>query len=388
MPDMTEPKVALVHDYLIQNGGAEATLAAIHDIFPQAPVYTTFFKKEAFPESFSTWDIRETSITKFPFFKKLSKQYTFLYPLMFEELDLREFDIVISSSSSWGKGVLTKPSQLHITYCHTPPRFLYKYKGESSKRDAFYYKPFVMLIDSFLRVWDYSSAHRPDFIIANSKEVQRRIKKFYGRESEVIYPPVKLPQEVILTEDQQKFDTDYYLIVSRLAAYKNIEFVVEAFNKLNLPLRIAGEGKELDRLKSLVRGNIAFLGRVDDREKAILYQNCKGVINSVEEEDFGIVPLEALSFGKPVLAHRSGGHLETIIEGKSGMFFDSYETESLVASIQAFDASVMANSYDSTFMKSFASQFSEEAFKERLKTFVMQKWQGMVESRHAGASRS
>ncbi len=372
---MPEPKVAIVNDYLIQNGGAERTLEAIHDIFPNSVVYTSSFEPKFFPESFKRWDIRTTSIQNIPFSNVLMKQYTPLYPVAFEQLKLSEYDIVISSWSAWSKAVLTTPKQLHISYCHTPPRFLYKYVGESSKRDAWYYRPVVPFLDSILRIWDYKSAQRPNYLIANSKNVKERIRKFYRRDSEIIYPPLKLQKELILPAGSHKFDRNYYLIVSRLAAYKNIDLAIEAFNYLELPLRIVGSGKEEGNLKKMIRGNIALMGRVDDRELGILYQNCKGMIFPVIDEDFGISPVEALSHGKPVLAHRSGGPLETIEDGKTGMFFEKLTVEGLVEAVQKFDLAILANSFDPACLKASVQKFEESIFKKRFYEFVMQKWE-------------
>ncbi len=370
-----EPKVAIIHDYLTQNGGAERVLEAIHDIFPDSTVFTTSFDPKFFPESYSKWDIRTTPAENLPFFKALSKQYTFLYPIFFELFDLSEFDIVISSWSAWSKGVITNPKQLHVSYCHTPPRFLYKYKGETSKRSAWYYKPFVAYIDSFLRVWDFASAQNPDYLIANSQNVKKRISKFYRRDADVIYPPLKFHREIILPQVANKFTSNYYLIVSRLAAYKNLDLAIEAFNFLELPLRIVGAGKEGEKLRKMIKGDIALMGRVDDRELTILYQNCKATIFPVSDEDLGISVLESLSHGKPVLAHRSGGVLETIEDGKTGMFFDDLSTKGLIKAIQKFDLSIMGNQFDQTYLKHSVEKFDENNFKKTFYGYIMQKWQ-------------
>ncbi|OGC50764.1 hypothetical protein A2716_01880 [candidate division WWE3 bacterium RIFCSPHIGHO2_01_FULL_40_23] len=378
---MNGPSVALVHDYLIQNGGAERVLEAIHELFPDSVVFTSVFEKNSFPDYYSTWNIQTSGVSNLPFFNVLSKQYTFLYPAVFEAFDLSGFDIIISSWSAWSKAVLTKPNQLHISYCHTPPRFLYKYKGETSKRDAWYYKPFVSFIDNYLRIWDYSASQRPDFLISNSETVRKRIKKFYKRDSSVIYPPVKLKNRVVLTQRPNLVDTNYYLVVSRLAAYKNIDIAIAAFNFLGLPLRIVGTGKEEERLKKINKGNVAFLGRVNDNDLAFLYQNCKGVINPVTDEDFGIVPLEALSYGKPVLAHKSGGHLETIEDGKTGMLFEDLSIQGVIKAVKAFDDVVNANNFESEYLKKSVEKYDESVFKERFRSLVYEKWEEKVQTR-------
>lgn len=370
---MNEPRVAIVHDYMNEYGGAGRVLDAMHEVFPEATVFTSLYKKEAFPGS-ENWNIKTSNINKMPLFEKLSKQYTFLYPLVFEAFDLREFDIVISSSSAWSKGVITNPKQLHIGYIHTPPRFLYKFAGESAKRDAWYYKPFVMVIDSFLRIWDFAAAKRPDFLVANSETVKKRIAKFYKRDSTVIYPPVNLAQKLVLPEEASKFETGYYLSVGRLSKYKNIDLIIEAFNVLGLPLRIVGTGKEEENLKSIAKGNIAFLGGVPDKDLPLLYENCKGVVFAVEDEDFGIVPVEALSYGKPVLAFRRGGPTEYIEDGKTGMFFDSLDAKSLGDAVLKFDKAVDSGTFDAVYIRNSVQKFGVERFKKEFREFVMSKW--------------
>ncbi|MBI4091145.1 glycosyltransferase [candidate division WWE3 bacterium] len=372
---MKEPKIALVHDYLAEYGGAERTLTAIHDVFPNSAVFTSAFEPKNFPDEFKGWDIRVSQAQKLPFLNKLTKHYTFFYPVFFEGFDLSEFDIVISSWSIFSKAVITNPNQIHISYCHTPPRFLYKYRTETNRRNLRIYKPFLSYLDSFLRVWDYFSAQRPNYIIANSKNVQRRIKKFYGLESGVLNPPLNLGRPLVLPQGQANFDTSYFLIVSRLSAYKNIDLAIEAFNYMDLPLRIVGTGKEESRLKKLSKGNIAFLGKVPDRELSVLYQNCKGVINPVSDEDWGIVPLEAMSHGKPVLAHKSGGHLETIEPEKTGLLFENLSVEGLIEAVQKFDTAIRASLFDSNYLKQSVQKYDESIFKTKLRDFVDKKWE-------------
>lgn len=381
---MSELKVALVHDYLTQYGGAERVLDAIHSIFPDATVFTSIYYPKAMPDHMASWDIRTTEAQNLPLLAKLSKHYTFLYPFLFEAFDLRDYDLIISDWSAWSKGVITNPKQLHISYCHCPPRFLYKYSGESQRRNNWYYKPIIAYLDNYLRVWDYFSAQRPNYLLTNSQNVRQRINKFYRRDAIVMNPPLKLTRELILPEGSHKFDTSYYLMVARLEEYKNIDIAIEAFNDLEMPLRIVGSGKDEARLKKLARGNIAFVGRVDDRELAMLYQNCRGFISAVADEDLGIVPLEAMSYGKPVLAHRSGGLLETIEEGKTGMFFDTADAKSLIEALKKFDLAIQGNVFDSTYLKESVKKYDEEIFKANFKQFVMQKWQeSMLQSAHA-----
>ncbi len=382
---MQEAKIAIIHDYMTAFGGAERVLKAIHDLFPKAVVFTSSYDPESMPEEFKTWEIRTTGVDKLPLFSSLSKHYTALYPVYFENFDLSEFDIIISSSTAWSKAVITKPHQLHICYCHTPARFLYKYSGESNKRNTWYYKPFVGFIDNILRTWDFASAQRPNFIVANSNTVADRIRKFYRREPDaVIYPPVKTEYDVVLPQEgAHRIENNYFLMVSRLSAYKNVHLVIEAFNRMKTPLRIVGAGKEIEHLKKIARMDIAFLGKVSERELNILYQNSKGLIFPVQDEDFGISPVEAMAHGKPVLSHKSGGPTEYIEEGKTGMFFDDISVEGIINAVDKFDAAITANTYDSGYIKQAAKRFDEKVFAENFRKFVEEKWTG-----YAGAPRS
>lgn len=365
---MKEPKVALVHDHLVQYGGAEKTLEAISKIFPQAPIYTGLYKPDNLSEYLSSKNIH---YPKNFFLEKMPKYFSPIMPLIFENFDLREYDLVISDSSCWAKGVLTKPSQLHISYIHTPPRFLYGYSIESTKRNAWYFKPFVSVIDMFLRAWDFAAAQRPDYLIANSQEVQSRIKKYYSRESTVINPPVELEKNPVL---EKSGDGEYYFAVGRLVAYKNFLPLIHAFNINGLPLVIAGTGPEEETLKNIAGKNIKFEGRVTDERKRELIKNCLGLINPVQDEDFGIVPAEGMNFGKPVLAHKSGAHIETVKENISGMFFENLEPEKLSQDILEFDKKIKEHKFDPKKISESVKHLSEERFSEELKNFVMEKW--------------
>jgi len=365
---MKEPKVALIHDHLVQYGGAQKTLEAISGIFPDAPIYTGLYK----PDNISKYlNGKKIIYPKNYFLEKIPKYFSPIMPLIFESFDLRGYDLIISDSSCWAKGVLTKPSQLHISYIHTPPRFLYKYSVESTKRNAWYFRPFVLIIDMFLRAWDFSAAQRPDFLISNSKEVQNRIKKFYSRESIVINPPVEIEKNPKLGNAG---DGNYYLSIGRLVAYKNFLPLIKAFNISGLPLVIAGTGPEEKMLKEVAKSNIKFEGKVSDEKKKELIRGCLGLINPVEDEDFGIVPIEALNFGKPVLVHKSGGHLETVKENINGMFFDNLSAEVLSEKILEFDKKIKEKIFDPKEISKSVENLSEERFKKEFGDFVMEKF--------------
>jgi glycosyltransferase involved in cell wall biosynthesis len=286
---------------------------------------------------------------------------------------LREYDIIISDSSAWAKGVITKPEQLHISYVHTPPRFLYKYTSETTSRNKWYFKPFVALIDSYLRTWDYEAAQRPDFLLTNSCETQRRIQKFYNRESRVIYPPVELANKPY-TKDNDNLRAPFYLSVGRLAAYKNIDLIIQGFNLTGIPLVIIGAGKEEERLKKMAKDNVTFLGPVSDEETHKKMDECLGFIFPVVDEEFGIAAVEAMSHGKPVLAHKSGGPLEIIHDGVDGMFFDKADIETFVKSLKEFDSKVRKGTYNSETIKEHAQPFNKARFKNEFSAFVNKKW--------------
>jgi glycosyltransferase involved in cell wall biosynthesis len=368
---MNKPKVALVHEYLVQYGGAEKTLEEIMDIFPEAPIYTGNYKPDLLSQKIRNRNIihpKNSLLGKFP------KHLTFLMPLIFERFDLSDYDIIISDGTAWPKGVVTNPDQLHISYIHTPPRFLYKYSVESAKRNKWYYKPFVNLIDLFLRIWDYNAAQRPDFILVNSEEVRSRVQKFYRRDAEVIYPPAETNYKTNSSE-KNNLKAPYYLAVGRLSAYKNFNTLVEAFNLLDIPLIIAGTGTEKNRLKRISNDNITITGQVTDEEKHKLLEGCLGVINPVADEDFGIVPIEAMAHGKPVLAHRSGGHLETVLEGVTGRLFESLRVEDLAQSIRNFDEEIRKGVYEEDKIKQSVQKFSIDRFKQEFKNYVENKWE-------------
>lgn len=374
---MRKPKVALVHDFLNQRGGGEATLEAIAEIFPDAPIYTFIYNPKKYNGGLKGRKIitpGKQSNFVFNLIPILAKFFTFLIPATSEEFNFDGFDIIISNTCSYAKGILTKPNQLHISYIHTPPRFLYKYSVESTKRDAWYFKPVVMLIDHHLRLWDYLAAQRPDYIITNSKNTQARIKKFYRRESTVINPPVEINYPP--TAPRNNLERPYYLAIGRFSAYKNFDLLIKIFNLLDLPLKIIGSGNEERKLKKMAGENIEFLGRIADPEKHQVIEHCIGLINPVIDEDFGIVPIEAMAHGKPVLAHKSGGALEMVEDGKTGIFFTEATVESLVQKVKDFDKMIRAGSFNEKYIKNSAQKFSRERFKRELQAFVQEKWEG------------
>lgn len=364
---MNKPKVALVHDYLNQYGGAEKTLEAIMELYPEAPIYTGIYNPAAVSESIRKRHIISTTNSLIGRFQKI---FTFLMPSVFEGFDLRQYDLIISDGTAWPKGVLTTPQQLHIAYIHTPPRFLYHYSTESTIRQNILLKPFIHYLDNFLRIWDFSAAQRPDFLIANSAEVQKRIQKFYKRDSVIISPPVEI--NVNVKGERDNLRNPYYLAVGRLSAYKNFELLVQAFNLLEMPLVIIGTGLEEAKLKKIAKPNIKFLGKVSEEEKHKAYEECLGLIFPVVDEDFGIVPVEAMAHGKPVLAHKS---LQTLTPGLNGMFFERPTVECLVEKLKEFDSAVRKNQFNAEQIKQSVQKYDKENFKKEFADFVKEKWE-------------
>jgi glycosyltransferase involved in cell wall biosynthesis len=362
-------KVALVHDFLNQWGGAERVLDALHELYPDAPVFTLMYDEERTQGHFRGWDLR-TSFLQFPWIASLRKYAWPLYPLAIEFFDLSAFDLVISSSNSYAKGVITRPETLHICYCHTPTAYLWvrphEYLGQ--QRLGPVTGAVTRMVAHRQRQWDRLAAERVDVWVANSKNVRERIKKFYRKESTVIYPPVDCRRFSI----SRKSD-NYFLYVSRLSGYKNPGLVIEVFNRLRLPLILIGTGDELPRLKSLAKKNITFTGWIPDEEAAKYYRQCRALIFPVEE-DFGLVPLEAMASGRPVIALKKGGAQETVIENKTGLFFEEPTETKLSAAIRHFLK--IERSFDSKTIRGHSQKFDRQVFLDRIKRFVNEAWEG------------
>ncbi|PZE20821.1 glycosyltransferase [Paenibacillus xerothermodurans] len=355
-------KVALVHDYLNQYGGAERVLECFMDLFPEAPVYTIISDLSKMPERFRQAKIHNSFVQNIPFSRTQYKKMLGLFPLAVEQFDLRGYDLILSSSSAFAKGILTNPSQLHICYCHTPMRYVWdlyhQYMEEISNPLFKKVLPFIL---HRIRNWDQISSHRVDHYISNSHNVSRRISKYYKRESHVIHPPVAVDR--FQPTDQEE---DYFLIVSRLIPYKRIDLVIEVFNRLKLPLVIIGDGYDRDRLKKLAGPTVTMLGYQSDETITEYYAKCKAFILA-GEEDFGITPLEAQANGKPVIAFGKGGALETVVEGKTGVFFHEHSIASLAEAVEHFHTLY----FDPQFIRRHADQFNERRFKQQISNFII-----------------
>ena len=358
-------KVALVYDHINKIGGAERVLEALHEIWPEAPLYTSVYWSKGAPWS-SKFKVIPSFLNRFPLAKKNHELYPGLMPLAFESFDFNDFDLVISITSAEAKGIITKPTTKHFCYCLTPTRYLWSGYEQYFKNKIL--KIFTKPIINYLRNWDQVAAQKPDSYLAISQNVRERIKKYYNREAEVVYPPVDIDKWQIAKSQkgkETKKDSDYFLVVSRLVAYKRIDLVIEAFNKLGLPLKIVGTGSQESRLKKMAGSNIEFLGQLTDQELLGYYQNCRALIFP-QDEDFGLVPLEAQACGRPVIALKVGGALETVIEGKTGTFFESPNANSLIKAIKKFKM----DNYQAKDCRQNAEKFSKIIFKRNFKEWV------------------
>lgn len=361
-------KIALVHDWLNSLGGAERVLVELHNIFPEAPIYTLFVNKKFTSQYLPKANIIPSSLQKVPFISKLYKYFSFLMPSIVESFDLSEYDIVLSSSVTFSKGLVLSLKTKHVCYCYSPTRFLWDRHSEYENKSWQ-----SMLARHFLRIWDRQASGRVDEFVAISEHVKERIRKYYQRDAKVIYPPVGFKYQVASSTYQGNskpviLNTDYYLLVSRLFPHKNIDIAIEAFNKLNLPLVIIGDGPEYKSLKLKVESKkIKLLGFVSDENLSKYYQNCKAFIMP-QEEDFGLTPIEAMSYGKPVLALRKGGALETIVEGATGEFFDDPIPEALADGIRRLNDNYLH--YNPETIKSQAEKFSSAIFRQKMLELV------------------
>jgi len=359
-------KVALVHDFLVNFGGAERVLEVLSEIYPDAPIYTLLYDKEKMSERFGKKVVYASFLQKFPKWMKRNPKWLLPFlPTAPETFDLRDFDVVISSSGAWSKGIITRLNTVHVSYLHSPMRFAWDMNEEylKGKEKSNGIKLFSRLFLNYIRVWDKLAADRPDYIISNSKYTQMRIRKYYGRESEIIYPPVYIEQNKKGEEDKEK----YFLIVSRLSKYKKIKEVVEAFNKLGLPLLIIGEGEEKKYLEKIAGENIQILGWRADEEIANYYINARAFIFA-GVDDFGVAPVEAMAHGVPVLAIRAGGILEIVEEGKTGEFFDAATPEVIADSVRRFLEK--EKEYDKNTIIAKAQEFSKEKFIEKFREYI------------------
>jgi len=359
-----EPKIALVHDFLNQFGGAERVLIELCKIYPAAPLFTLMSQEKIIKKFFPNQEIRTSFIDHFPnFLRRRSKYLLPFLPAAIESFDLKEFDIIISDSNSFAQGIITRPGSVHICYCHSPARYLWDWNQEYLEENKIrgFKKLIVLLILNWVRVWNSFSAKRVDKWLANSKNVAARIKKYFKAEAEVIYPPI----------DTSCFKigkpSDYFLIVSRLEPYKKIDLAIRAFNALNLPLIIIGTGSAEKYLKKIARSNIKFLGFLEDEMVKEFLSGCRALVFP-GEEDFGIVPVEAMASGRPVIGYGKGGLLETVIPGKTGILFEKPKVSFIIDAIRDFLK--IEEKFDPKFIRIHAENFDKKKFIQKMKEVV------------------
>lgn len=359
-------KVALVHDHLNQNGGAERVLEALQSIWPNAPTFTLIYDQKIMSSHFAHKDIRTSFLQKIPFAKKKLRWLLPLMPIATESYDLSDFDIVISSSSAFAKGILPPPYGLHFCYCHTPTRYLWTdaHSYVDDLKTSRIIKKILPIFQTFLRIWDISSLDRVDHFIANSETVKYRIKRYYNRDSIVINPPVDIDKFKISNEPKR-----YFLAGGRLVSYKKFDLIVEAFNKTGRPLKIFGSGPMERELRAMAKDNIEFLGRVSDEKRTELFQDCIAFLHP-QEEDFGITPIEAMAAGRPVIAYRRGGAIETVLDGKTGVFFDRQNIAELCTIILQFNH----EDFDPKAIRQHAETYSTAIFRKNISKLVNEKW--------------
>jgi glycosyltransferase involved in cell wall biosynthesis len=362
----TVNKIAIVHDWLTSMRGGEKVLEVLCELFPDATLFTLRYNQGSVSPTIEKMKIKTSIIQRFP---KSNSRYQYYLPLMpfaIENFDLNEYDVIISSSHAVAKGVKVRKGALHICYCHTPMRYIWdQYENYFGKdKSGFLARIAMRFFRKYLQRWDVESSGRVNYFIANSKNVQERIKRIYNRESDVIYPPVEASRFKAST-----MHDGYFLIVSALVPYKRIDIAVEAFNELGEKLIIVGIGSETEKLKRITKPNIEFLGWASDEKIAEYYSGCRALIFP-GEEDFGIVPLEAMASGKPVIAFAKGGALETVAENQTGIFFKHQTKKSLIDAVKRFDL----KKFNANNIHQHALKFDREIFRKRLKEYFSEKF--------------
>ena len=359
-------KLAITHDYLRDFRGGERVVAAMHEVWPDAPIYTSVLDEPKMRRQ--GWNFEGVKIVTsfmqgfwYPLRNKLPRYYfTLFFPIAFMFFDFSKFDVVLSSASYAGK-YIRKGRAIHISYIHTPPRFLWGYDTDINIKHM---NPLEQLLSralkGIIKWFDINRAETIDYFIANSETVKRRIKDAYGREATVIYPPV----------DTERFngtsaDKGYYVVISALGEYKKVDLVVQAFNQLNLSLKVIGEGPQLEYLRKIAGPKVEILGRLPDQETADILLGCRAFIFPTEE-DFGITVVEAMAAGKPVLAYEAGGATETVIAGQTGEFFTNQTVESIVEAVKKFDPA----KYKAEDCRTQAKKFDKKVFQHKIKDFV------------------
>jgi glycosyltransferase involved in cell wall biosynthesis len=371
-------RVALIHDWLITLGGADRVLLALHDVFPQAPVFVALHALGRLPESFRRLDVRGTWLQRLPGATRRHRWLVPLMPFAFAHLNLRGYNMIVSSSHACAKGVVVPPGAIHVCYCHTPMRYAWDLLQEYLTATPAVVRPGARAALSWLRQWDRAAAQRVDYFIANSHFVAGRIRQHYGREATVIYPPVDTefftPAEDVAhsrgpssphRSREGTGERDFYLLVSRLVGYKKAQVAVEAFNELGRPLVVVGDGPERKQLEAAARENVRVVGEVSDTVLRGYYRHCRALVFP-GEEDFGMVPVEAQACGRPVIAFGRGGALESVVDGVTGVFFNEQTPAALAAAVRKADSI----RWDGATIRRHAERFSHPRFVQEITNFI------------------
>ncbi|MEM2174603.1 MAG: glycosyltransferase [Candidatus Micrarchaeia archaeon] len=354
-------KVAIIHDWLTGMRGGEKVLEVLCELFPSATLYTLVYNKEKISPIINQMKIKTSLLQKFPNIEKNYRYYLPIMPKLIEQFDLKDYDLIISSSHCVAKGVKRFRNQVHICYCHSPMRYIWDMFDEYFKKAKLITKIGAKIFRPYLKRWDVKSSQQVDFFIANSRNIANKIKKYYGKEAKVIYPPVDTNFYKILNKKRE----DFFLVVSALVPYKKISLAIETFNELHLPLKIIGTGPEEEKLRKIAKKNIEFLGWQPNEKLLEYYNKCRALIFP-QEEDLGIVPLEAQACGSPVIAYKKGGALETVIENETGIFFYPQTKEALIKAIKDFENL----SFSPERCRENALKFSRERFHKEIKEFI------------------
>jgi len=353
-------KIAVVHDYLTQRGGAERVVIAIMKTFPDADLFTSVYEPKGTFPFFKDLKINTTFLQKIYLSPLGHRTYLPLYPVAFKTLDLKGYDLIISSSSAFAKCIKKKES-LHIAYIHTPPRFLYFEEQYLEKeRFSFIKKIYLRAFLNYLKNEDTNGARNADIIIANCRNTQKKIKRIYGRDSEIIYPPIEVDNFRLAKKTE-----DFYLVVSRLLPHKKIDIAISAFNRLKKKLVIAGGGPAYKQLRKISSTCIEFCGVLDDEDLKELYSTCSALIFP-QEEDFGIAPLECMASGRPVIAFGKGGVLETVIPDETGIFFYEQTPDAIIEAVRKFEKM----NFEPEKIREQAKRFDIKVFQEKMKEIV------------------
>lgn len=368
-----DARTVLVHDYLNQHGGAERVLEVMHDLAPEAPIYTSIYDAAHMPAEYRGWDIRASWVDRLPGARRAHQRLLPAYPLAFERLRLPHCELVLSSSSAFAKMVQPPPGAVHVAYIHSPMRFAwdldaYVERERLSSPARQLLGPAMLL----LRQRDRATLPRVHRLIANSTAVRDRIRAFWRRDADVIYPPVDV--ECFAPAPPEAIE-DYYLMVSRLVPYKRFDLAIEAFNALGLPLLIAGAGRDRSRLEALAGPTVRFLGRVDDDERRELYARCRAAV-FMAEDDFGIAQVEAQAAGRPVIAYAAGGALDSVVPDRTGVLVAEQTVESLMAAVRRFEQL----RFEPATLVEHARAFSRARFERELTDVVAE----TLAARHAG----